>query len=173
MPCALTANIALGCMDSVGGLKKIYVTEFENKATLTKAAGVITAFTLAATKKFWVYDFEKQNAELNEKINTSNENGTVFYEGELKLSLNKRTATLRNELALLAVNRLMIIAQDRNGIYWLMGELNGATLMPSTFASGKAMGDRNGYELIFGSMEEVPMSEVTASLIPTLIIPAT
>lgn len=173
MPCALTANIALGCMDSVGGLKKIYVTEFENKSTLTKAAGVITGFTLTTGKKFWSYDFEKQNAELNEKLNTSQENGSTFYEGELKVSLNKRTATLRNELALVAVNRLLIIAQDRNGIYWLMGELNGATLMPSTFGSGKAMGDRNGYELVFGSMEEVPMSEVTAALIATLTVPAT
>jgi len=173
MPCALTSNIALGCMDSVGGLKRIYVTELENKATLTKAAGVITAFTLATTKRFWVYDFEKQNAELTEKINTSNENGTVFYEGELKVSLNKRDVAKRNELALLAVNRLLIIALDRNGIYWLIGEENGATLMPSTSVSGKAMGDRNGYELVFGSMESTQFAEVTAALIPTLIVPAT
>jgi len=173
MPCALTSNIALGCNDSVGGLKRIYVTELENKGTLTKLAGLITAFTLVTTKRFWVYDFEKQNAELTEKINPSNENGTVFYEGELKVSLNKRDVAKRNELALLAVNRLLIIAEDRNGIYWLIGEENGANLLPSTSVSGKAMGDRNGYELVFGSMEKTPFAEVTGSLIATLIIPAT
>ncbi len=172
MPCALTSSIALGCKDAVGGLKKIYVTELENKATLTKTAGVVSAFTLATGKRFWVYDFEKEQADLVETINPSSENGTTFYSSELKVRLNKRDTTKRNELILVAVNRLLIIALDRNGIYWLMGEENGAELMPSTSNSGKAMGDFNGYDLVFGSKESAPNIEVTGSLIPSLIVAA-
>ena len=35
MACALTQGYTLDCADSVGGIKKIYVTELANKSTLT------------------------------------------------------------------------------------------------------------------------------------------
>ncbi len=173
MSCALTSNIALACKDSVGGIKKIYVTELENKLTITATAGAISAFTLSTGKKFWVYDFEKETAEASEKLNPSADgSGTLFYEGELKIKLNKRSAVLRNELHLLAQNRLMIIILDRNGVYWLMGEENGADLAPSTSTFGKALGDHNGYELSFMSKEAQPMQTVGSGLIAALIVAA-
>jgi hypothetical protein len=172
MACTLTSSIALGCKDSVGGIKKMYITELENKATLTKTAGVVTAFTLATGKRFWVYDFEKETAETTETITTSVENGTTFYAQEAKMRINKRDTTKRNEIKLLALNRCMVIALDRNGIYWLMGEENGMDLMPSTSTLGKAMGDFNGFDLVLAGKETDSMAEVTGSLIATLIVAA-
>jgi hypothetical protein len=168
MACVLTTDVALACRDSVGGIKRIYVTELENKATLTASAGNITAFTLSTGKQFWIYDFDKETAECVEKIQTSVENGTVFYETELKIMLHKRSATLRNELSLLAQNRIMIIILDNNGVYWLMGENNGADLAPSESTFGKAMGDANGYALTFIAKEGSAMQTVSSGLISTL-----
>lgn len=173
MACNLTSSIALGCKDSVGGIKRIYITELENKATLTKTAGVVTAFTLTTGKKFWTYDFEKETAELTETITRSDENGTTFYAPELKVRLNKRDTIKRNELKLVAVNRCMIIVLDRNGIYWLLGEENGMDLQTSTSVLGKAMGDFNGYDLTFMGKEVDAAAEVTGSLIATLTVAAT
>ncbi|MDL5049559.1 hypothetical protein QQ054_26430 [Oscillatoria amoena NRMC-F 0135] len=51
MACALTTGFTLDCRQSNGGIEAVYFTEIANKATLTAASGVITAFTLAATKK--------------------------------------------------------------------------------------------------------------------------
>lgn len=172
MACALTSSRTLACRDAIGGIKKVYITELENKATLTAAAGVITAFTLSTGKQFWTYDLIKETAEYEQKIVTSTENGTVFYETELKLMLHKTSVAMRNELKLIAQNRLMVIILDRNGDYWLMGEVNGADLAPSTSKSGKAFGDFNGYELIFSGKEVDLMQSVTSSLIPILVVPA-
>lgn len=172
MACVLTSSRTLACRDSVGGIKTIYITELDNKATLTATAGDITAFTLDTGKQFWQYDLIKETAEYEEKITPSSENGTIFYETELKLMLHKNSVTTRNELKLIAQNRLMIIILDRNGSYWLMGESNGADLVPSSSKSGKAMGDFNGYELVFSAKEAEPMQTVSSGLIPTLIAPA-
>lgn len=172
MSCNLTSSIALACKDSIGGIKRIYVTELENKSTLTSTTGNVTAFTLATGKQFWTYDFTKETGEFTEKQNTSDENGSLFYEGELKIRLNKRDVTKRNELHLLAQNRLMIIVLDRNGVYWLLGQNNGCDLMPSQSMTGKAMGDFNGYELVFGYKEEIAAMTVNSSLISDLTAPA-
>jgi len=172
MPCVLTSNMTLGCRDSVGGIKTVYITELANKDTITSSAGVITAFELATGKKFWQYDLTKETAEFTEKPTPSLENGTLFYDTELKISLMKRDVTKRNEIHLLAQNPLMIIILDKNGLYWLMGEANGADLVPSESKSGKASGDFNGYALVFNAKEAQPMNTVQSSLIPDLLIAA-
>jgi hypothetical protein len=127
---------------------------------------------LASTKQFWRYELIKETSDFVEDITPSNENGTLFYKTVLNLVFNKGDVATRNKIKLLAQNELMIIIKDRNGVYWLMGEVNGATLAPSKFSSGKAMGDRNGYELVFEAMEANLMQEVTASLIADLLEPA-
>jgi hypothetical protein len=173
MTCVLTTGRSLGCRDSVGGIKAIYVTELANKATLTSATeGLISAFTLSTGKQFWTIALNKEVGEFEEKIIPSVENGTRFYETDLKLSLQKGDVATRNLLKLLVQNQCMIIILDRNGNYWLMGETNGADLDPSSFKSGKAMGDMNGYEVAFNAKEENPMQQVTASLMAVLLAPA-
>lgn len=172
MPCALTSSMTLGCRDSQGGVKTVYITELDNKETITSSAGIITAFELATGKRFWQYDLTKETAELTEKPTTSIENGTLFYDTELKISIMKRDVAKRNEFHLLAQSPLMIIVLDKNGLYWLMGEANGADLMPSESKTGKASGDFNGYNLVFNAKEAQPMNTVQSSLIATLILPA-
>ena len=172
MSCVLTSSRTISCRDAVGGIKTIYITEFENKATLTATSGNITAHTLSTGKRYWQYDLIKESGEYEEKHVPSTENGTIFYETELKVSLHKASVVTRNELMLIAQNRLLIIILDRNGNYWLMGENNGADFMPSSGKSGRAMGDFNGYELVFSCKEEKPMQTLSSALIPTLILPA-
>lgn len=169
MACVLTQDIPLGCRDAVGGIKTIFVTELANKASITTAAGVITAFTLATGKQFWQYDVAKEVANFKENIKPGD---GLHYEQAVSLKLRKRSSVLNEELKLVAQNYLLMIALDRNGDYWLLGEENGVELMDSDFDSGTAMGDFNGYNLNFSGKEKLPASKVTASLMATLIAPA-
>lgn len=168
MPCLLTSGYTLDCADSVGGIKKIYITELANKASITAASGIITAFTLSAGKKFFTYELQKETSNLVENITRNENNGTVFYEQVLQFTIRKMAASLRNEIKLLAQNTVMIIVLDRNGKYWLLGESNGCAMTNSTAATGTAMGDFNGYTLNFRGTEEAPCQEVTSSLIAGL-----
>ena len=172
MACALTAGRALDCRDSVGGIKRLLITELANKATLTTTSGAISAFTLATGKQFWSYEQVRETSNFSEAIQASVENGTLAYETTLTAIFNKGETATRNQIRLLAQNRLMIIAEDRNGKYWLIGETNGAELTAGTYASGTAMGDRNGYELTFVAKEAEPIKEVASGLISVLLSPA-
>lgn len=168
MACALTTGFALDCRQSNGGIEAVYFTEIANKATLTASSGVITAFTLSASKKFFKYELRKKTGQLEQNIQVNNENGTVFYEQVLTIKLDKLEASKRNEILLLAKNNLMIIIKDNNGKYWLAGETRGALLSAGKGTTGTAFGDMSGFELTFTGEEPELAKEVDSTLITTL-----
>jgi len=168
--CAIIQGYEIPCRNSVGGISEIYLTELENKSTFTATSGIITAFTLSSGKKFWTFKLEKENAEFTEKIVPSVENGTVFYEQEVKFSMKQLSASNRNNIRQMVQNRLFIIVKDNNGIYWLLGEVNGCDLGASDGKTGKAMGDLNGYSLTFMGKEPAPAQQVTGTLLATLTV---
>lgn len=172
MACTLTSDLDLGCRDSVGGIKKIYVTEHANLTAITSATGVISAITMASTTQFFIYNLEKESAEWTETTTVSVENGTKFSEQSLTASITKMTAAKRNELKLLSQNRIAVIVLDRNGLYWLLGENNGMDLLTKEAKTGKAMGDMSGYTLTLNGKEENEAQTVSSSIIATITAPA-
>ena len=169
MACALTSSYTLDCRDNVGGIKTVYMTELANISSITSASGVITAISMVATKVFRTYQLEKETGEYNEAITTNDVNGTLYYDQNVTLPIRKLSATLSSEIKLIAQNRLAMIVLDRNGKYFLVGETNGAELQTSTASAGKAMGDYNGYTLIFKGKEESFAKEVSSGIIAGLL----
>jgi hypothetical protein len=172
MACVLTQGYQIPCMDGVGGIKEFYVTEIANKSTYTETSGVVTAFTLQSTKKFWTYALPEEYATMSEEASANYANGTIFYKQSFEAQIRKLSASTRNELKLLAQNRVYIIVLDRNGTYWLLGATNGLHMVPSTSTTGKAFGDFGGYTLKWEGMEADPMVQVTGSLMATLTVAA-
>lgn len=173
MACILTQGYTLGCRDGKGGIKEVLITELDNIDTLTATSGVITAMECVVGKKFFVYSQEIETANAVQKPTGNRANGSFYYEQGLTLVLNNPTASVWNEIDLLAKNNLAVIVLDNNGKYWLFGEINGLSLEPSEGGTGTAFGDRNGVTLVFKGMEPSYTKEVTAALIPALIVPAT
>ena len=172
MACILTQGNSLPCRSSVGGIAEIYIAELANKSTLTTTSGVITAFTMLSTKKFWTYFVEKEDATFTDTITVSAENGTKYSEQTGTFTIKQMTSSNRNELELMAQNKLMVIAKDNNGVYWLFGENNGLDVTTIAAATGKAYGDLNGYTISFAGKETVSSKAVTGSLIATLTVAA-
>lgn len=173
MACALTQGYSLDCRDSLGGLKEIYIIEHANVTAITEASGVVTALTKASGKRFWKYEIAKQVASLTETLTGSEENGTVFYAQALNTIINKMQASIRNEIKLLAKNKLLIIAVDKNDASWMVGRNGGAFLNTGSGTTGVAMGDRNGYTLDFSASEAEPMPTVQTSVVSALETPGT
>jgi len=94
---------------------------------------------------------------MTETLNASIENGSVFYTPEVTFTINKLQVAVRNELRLLARNRLLVIVQDNNNRYWLLGSANGLEATAGTAGTGTAFGDRSGYEMTLTGMEPDPM----------------
>jgi hypothetical protein len=146
----------------------LFIAKADVTAT-TEASGVITAITKAAGKRFYKYELVKETANFVENINASVENGTVFYQQELTIVLNKLQANTRNEILLLAQSLLVAIAKDNNGNYWYLGKNNGLDITAGNSGTGTAIGDRSGYTLTFTGKEAALSPAVSSSIIAALL----
>lgn len=170
MACALTQNYVLDCKDSLGGLTEIYFMPAADVTSYVEASGVITTLVKAAGKRFYKYELVKGTSSFVENINASIENGTIFYQQELTLILNKLQTNTRNEILLLAKNLLVAVAKDNNGIFWYLGLTRGMDITAGSSQSGAAEGDRSGYTMTFTGKEAAlapSVSSVVAAALTT------
>ena len=151
MACLINDALALDCMDSLGGVKVAYILAGEITSTV-EVAGEIT--DINGTGNFYEFQLAKDTAFYNETITPSNANGSLFYQGELTIVLQKMDAVKRNQILLLAQNRdLRIAFVDNNDVTYIAGLSRGMVMSSGTAATGTAVGDLNGYTLVFQSQE--------------------
>ena len=150
MACDLTKGRALPCRESVGGIKAVYFVDFGDLGTISLTSDEITDMT----GTFNAYKYElKGNSSVEQTINASRENGTVFFDQAVSLTLPQLSKEDNNELKLMAYGRPHIVVEDYNGNAYLVGREHGADVTGGTIVSGGAMGDLSGYTLSFNSME--------------------
>lgn len=164
MACTLTlTGRSLPCRDALGGVKNVWIVDV--------AGG--TADT-SFTSDLWVYDetvgdvtakagtvahdyvSPKNTSSLTQTVNSSIENGTVYYTQVLSLVLNKPVVDDIIELTNLAKGRLGIVVQDNNDNYFVLGHTRGCELSGGSLTTGTAYGDLNGYTLEFTAEEAIP-----------------
>jgi hypothetical protein len=170
MACALTQGNTLGCNDGFGGLKEIYLGNKEDY-TYTVAAGVVTAITKTTAKRFYKYELVPFTADANFDSSGTRENQTSEVKQTISFVMNKLSSSLRNELIILQKAQVVAVVVDNNGSAWLYGYENGLHAANIKGATGKALKDRNGYEVALEGMEkETPLS-VQFSLVASLETP--
>jgi hypothetical protein len=159
MACELTKGRQLDCRDIMGGVKNIYFAQHED-ATVTTSAGEVT--DLDITTNLFKYSLVRGTASFTETIQPSQENGTLFFEPSVTIKLHKMTVSDRNEIKLLAQNRLLVFVElnqvqgnGQNQI-WCLGKEHGLELSAGTTASGQAFADMVGYDLTFSGAESEP-----------------
>jgi hypothetical protein len=168
MPCALTQGYTFDCKDNIGGLKSVWFIGWNDVSSVTVASGLVSAITKSAGKVFYKYQLVRNTASFTENIAGSIENGTVVYNQELTIVINKMNVSMRNEILLLAQNNLMAVVEDQNGRYWLGGRYNGLDLLTGSSSTGTAQSDRNGYTLTFSGGEKELAPEVSSGIIAGL-----
>jgi hypothetical protein len=156
MSCPLTQNLLLPCRDSVGGCKKLYIASLADYESLgeTVSGGEITAFATASAV-FYQYEQLKETSAVTETITASIQNGTVYYAPEVTIVIPKLAASTRDEIKLLAQNRVVIMytTNDETPNTFVVGRTNGLEISAGTAATGTAFGDLQGYTLTFSGME--------------------
>lgn len=168
MSCALTQGYTFDCKDNIGGLKAVWFIGWNDVSSVTESSGTITTITKAAGKVFYKYQLVRNTSSFTENIAGSVENGTVVYNQELLVVINKMQVSMRNEILLLAKNNMMAVVEDQNGRYWLAGRYNGLDLLSGTASTGLAQADRNGYALTFSAGEKEMAPAVASGVIATL-----
>jgi len=155
MACSLTVTgRSLPCRDALGGVKKVWIAPFTDAMWSDVASGEIPNSEAALT----LHDFvsPKNSSSLTQTVNSSVENGTVFYTQVLSLVLNKPVAADITEVQELGKGRLAIVVQDNNDNYFVLGHTRGCELTGGSVATGTAIGDLNGFTLEFTGEEGIP-----------------
>jgi hypothetical protein len=156
MSCDITGGRLESCKESVGGLRNIYVANFNVDMFDGLEYGSdneITGLTAAVTT--FKFELRGENNTFEETNENSRDNGTSFWTQTGNIVLKVQDAATQKQLKLLSYGRPHIIIEDYNGNYRLAGAQNGVEVSVST-STGGAMGDLNGYNITFEGKELGP-----------------
>tara|TARA_R110002020_G_scaffold100632_3_gene237770 strand:+ start:46 stop:606 length:561 start_codon:yes stop_codon:yes gene_type:complete len=164
MACNLTLGRKEPCKDVVGGIKNIYIVNYGGIVPVYDGTDTDVIQSVGSSVANLNYEI-KGNSSFEQTVNASRENGTVFYEQTLNLTLHKLTKEDNKELKLMAYGRPHIVVEDYNKNLFIMGLENGADVSGGTVVTGGAMGDLSGYTLVLTAHELAPANfiEKTAS----------
>jgi len=175
MACLLANGRALECRESIGGIRNVFFVNHNDMGAYTiDADGELD--DLGETSASFKYALNPQGSDFDEAITVSEENGTVFYEQTLNLSLPNLSKDALKNLKILTQGRFQIFVEDNNineatgfGDLYLAGAYNGATVTGGNVGRGKAFGDMSGYNLtIVGREQRAALSVAPATTAATI-----
>lgn len=175
--CALTADFTYNqCKGGVGGIQKVYLTEFANLSGAgatapTITAGVITAWTIATGKEFKIYYLDEEMGVFSDPSKYTPESGAIIFEPKIEFTIKGLTIVLHQELLLVMKNYLCMIVLDDNGVYWVFGIDRPMHLVTNDVTSGTKLEDFNGYKLSFSGRQLSHVYQLQAGLITALTAP--
>ena len=165
MACILTTGRKLPCKDVVGGISEVLFADFGTLGNATISNSEVTAFS--GTPDIYKYDV-KSASGLEQTINSSDENGTTFYDQSVTLVLTKLDKETQSELSALIVARPHCFVKTNNGKYFAVGMTRGCSTS-GTITSGQALGDLTGYTLTIMAQEPLMSLFVDATMIETFV----
>lgn len=170
MSCSTTlSGLSRDCAANKGGVAEVYIANRSDVTAVTLTDGKVSAITMASSKYFQVYQFNRGTASMASTYNVDQANGTRFVGTDLVMVFNRMQTAKRIEVTALAVNDLYVIVKDNNGAYWLLGYDNPVNIGAGDGNTGTALTDRNGYSVtLHDDSDEMPY-EVLASIIAGLL----
>lgn len=170
MACNQTlSGLAKDCLPSMGGIVEALIANFEDVVSVTETANIITAITMADTKKFHRYAFNRNTGSLTSTLNVDEANGVNYVSTDLVLVFSRMETAKRIEINALAQNDLAVIVRDANGKYWYLGQDAPVKATAGDAQSGTARGDRNGYSVTLQDNSFAMPAEVDEDIIAALI----
>jgi hypothetical protein len=162
---SLSIGRTLPCTSSVGGIKAFYVASWGTLGTLNVSPTTGELESVTGTPQLFQYDVEGSNG-LEQAITSSAENGSIFYDQTLTVTLKKLDLATQNELVDLLKARTHIFVEDYNSNYFLMGATNGVHSSGGSITTGQAYGDLSGFSaLTFNAQETLPAYFTDATVI--------
>lgn len=172
MACLITiAGITLDCESSLGGIKQVWITQYDNvkSVTVDDETNQISAITLEEGAKWYNYQFRKGTGSLTSTLNVDETAGTNYVSNELALVFTKMETKKRIEIAALSIGQLVVVVEDSNGKYWFLGKDDYVSASAGTGVTGTAKGDQNAYTLTLATDSESYPYELSAEAIQSVV----
>jgi len=146
--CNTLEGIPKDCGDNnLGSIKRTLIGSFEDVTSLTVTAavspdsdGTVTAVTRTVGTKFEEFTFPKDTSSFAQEWVGDLVADTHSYSQTVTLGFRRIDLRKRNAIMLLAEGRrdLIVVAQDNNDDYWMLGSDQGIRLSGNSTTSGEA-----------------------------------
>ena len=160
----LSKGRGIDCTKSLGGVKNVYLGNFEQMSSITVTSSEVTAFNLGHDK-LYKYALPKRGGSVAEVLNA--DAGTLtalYYTQGLTIYLDKLSKEDQDELHRFGQSKLIAFVElnQRNAaghnVILCLGIVNGLRLNSGNNTSGDNWSSANGYEWILTGMEKEPMA---------------
>ena len=153
----------------MGGITEVLLANREDVSAVTADTGKVTEITMASSAKFKKYTFARNTGSMTSTYTIDQASGVRYVTTDLLLQFNRMETAKRVEISALAVNDLVAIVKDANGIYWYLGYDEPVNASAGDGQTGTARGDANRYTITLqDNSKEMPM-EVDSTIIAALI----
>lgn len=180
--CNQTLNgITLDCSHSLGGIKTVYianyndVTDIKYNASTGTTSGVtftgdtITGITMDSGTYFQPYQFRKQTGSMTSTLTVDETAGVNYVSTELSLVFTKMETKKRIELSALSIGQLAVIVEDSNGTFWYLGKDDYVSVSAGGAQTGTAKGDGNNYTLTLRDESDTYPYEITKEAVEAVV----
>ena len=170
MACNQTlSGLVKDCSPSMGGITEVLLANREDISAVSAVSGKISEITMASSAKFKRYTFARNTGSMTSTYTIDQASGVKYVTTDLLLQFNRMETAKRVEISALAVNDLVAIVMDANGIYWYLGYDEPVNASAGDGQTGTARGDANRYTITLqDNSKEMPM-EVDSTIVPALI----
>ena len=152
----------------MGGIKRVLAANKDEVGEITIADDKVSAIATGAGK-FKAYAFPRNTGSMSSNYQINAENGTRYVQTDLVMVFNRMETTKRVEMTALAQNDLVLIVEDANDKYWLLGKDEPVRATAGDGLSGTARADRNGYSITLQDNSHEMPYEVDAAVIDGLV----
>lgn len=162
------AGIIMDCAPSLGGIKKVWLTQYAEGIATLDTAGKIGSITLPDSQEWYEYQFRKGTGSLTSTLTVDETAGTNYVTNELALVFTKMETMKRMEVAAMSVGHLCAVVEDSNGKYWFLGYDDYVSASAGTGVTGTAKGDQNAYTITLSTDSESYPYELAEEAIASL-----
>lgn len=153
----------------MGGIVDVLIALADDVTAITITDNVISAITMASSKKFKQYHFAKNTGSLTSTYNIDPASGVKYVTSDLLLQFNRMQTTARVEISALALADLVVIVKDANGKYWYLGKDEPVNASAGDGQTGTARSDANRYTITLQDNSLEMPYEVSSSIIEGLL----
>ena len=156
------SGLNAGCKDSLGGVAKIWLAEFEKVYWNIDTSTHTIKLDVIEVSDFSVYNIRRGSASMTSTL-TTNDNAGSYFTTEITMNFLKMETSKRLEVMAMLMGQCTGIVKDNNGKYWAIGVKNPLEGSAGTGETGTAISDPNQYTVTISVDEAELPYEITDS----------
>ena len=152
MSCFLQRGFILACNEGVGGVKDVYLANWEDFEDGIQF-NVDGEISVLPTANLYRYQPNRNTGACTTTPTPNLENGTLYYTQTVEFTLGKLELAKKIELENMSKAKVIAFVRMYDDQIMCVGRTDGAFLTAGTYQTGKAKGDLNGYQITITAEE--------------------